>query len=239
MTQNTTRSNLILPLALLGIATPFFMAALGVTASRIRLVNNSAKVDGRIVQILAATGDLKLGRRELTAIDPPTATYGEYYPVIEYAWSGKTERIRQQQKVDFPPAIGTVVPLRISRSDLSEARIDGFMEIWFLPALLLSISTPLVLIGALLLRSSMRNNRRMSELAPSGRRIECRDLSLGPDPYTMKDGKNPMRITARFKVDGHEYIAHGPSLWEHPPLPESVTIAYHPDDPEACVILKE
>lgn len=236
MTHKPTRSHLVLPLAFLGLATPFFLAALGVIFSRIRFVSTSTCVEGRIVQILAATGDLRLGRRELTAIAPSTTEYGEYYPVIEYDWNGNTERFRQRQKTDFPPAIGTTIPLRVSLVDRSDVRIAHFMDLWFLPALLLSMSTPLVLIGALLLRSSLRNKQRMSELARNGRRIECRDLSLGPDPYTMKDGKNPMRITARFQIDGQEYLAHGPSLWEHPPVPDSITILYHPDDPGICEI---
>lgn len=234
--KENTRNHLTLPLVFLGIAAPFFLAGVGVTVSRIGFASNSAKVDGRIVQILAVTGDLTLGRRELTPVDAPSTAYGEYYPVIEYDWNGNPERIRQTQRTSFPPVIGAVVPLRISRSDPSEVRVDGFMEIWFLPALILSISTPLFLIGALLLRSSMRNRKLLSELAQKGRRIECRDLSMGPDPYTRKDGKNPMRITARFQIDGQEHLAHGPSLWDSPPMPDSVTILYHPDDPEICEI---
>lgn len=236
MTHKSTHSHLVLPLIFLGIATPFFVAALGVTHSVVGFIRNSEKMDGHIVQIVAPTGELRLGKRALTQVDVPVDTYGEYYPMIEYPCGGQTGRFRQKEKFNYPPEIGASVPLRISRINCSDVRGDNFMDLWFLPALLFSISTPMVLLGALLLRSSIRNRRRASELPSLGRKIECSDISLGPDPYTRKDGKNPMRITARFQIDGLEHFAHGPSLWEHPPVPDSVTILYHPDDPGICEI---
>jgi len=229
----------LIPLIFLALSTPFFVAAMGVTYSVVSFIRDSEKADGRIAQILATTGDLRLGKRELTPVEEPVDVdrYGEYYPMIEYSCGGDIGRFRQNEKFNFPPEIGSLVPLRISRSDCADVRVDNFMALWFLPALMFAISSPLVLIGFFLLRSNIRKKRLISELPDLGRRIECSNLSLGPDPYTSENGINPHRITARFEVDGQEYLAHGPSLWEPPPLPNSVTIAYHPNAPEICTIL--
>jgi hypothetical protein len=229
----------LIPLIFLALSTPFFVAAMGVTYSVVSFIRDSEKADGRIAQILAATGDLRLGKRELTSVEVPVDTYGEYYPMVEYSCGGQLGRFRQNEKFNFPPEIGALVPLRISRSDCSDARVDNFMTLWFLPALLFAISSPMVLIGLFLLRSSIRKKRLISELPDRGRRIECCNLRLEIDPYTTENGMNPQQITARFDVDGQEYIALGPSMWEPQPLPESVTILYHPDDPDICMILDD
>lgn len=234
--KNPTNNNLLLPLIFLCIATPFFLAAIGVTISSVKFFANSDIVDGRIVQILAATGDLRLGKRALTPVDDPTSTTGDYYPVIEYSRNGHTERIRQKAKTNIPPEIGAVVHVRISRLDSSDARVDGFTELWFLPTLMLAVSTPLVLLGIFLLRSAMTRNRLLATLPTLGQRIECSNLTLGPNPYVIENGKHPQRISARFQVAGNEYLCNGPSFWDHPPLPESVTILYHPDDPDVNVM---
>lgn len=229
----------LIPLIFLALSTPFFVAAVGVTYSVVSFIRDSEKVDGRIAQILATTGDLRLGKRELTPVEEPVDVdrYGEYYPMIEYSCGGQLSMFRQNEKFNYPPEIGAVVPLRISRSDCADARVDNFMDIWFLPALLFAVSSPLVLIGVFLLRSSIRKKRLISELPDLGRRIECSNVSLGPDPYTSENGRCPHRISARFDVDGMEYLVHGASSWEPPPLPKSVTILYHPDDPDVCMIL--
>jgi hypothetical protein len=122
-------------------------------------------------------------------------------PVVEFVDSaGASHRVVGTVSSN-PPAydVGERVTVwhRPDRPD--DARIDGFLESWFLPTLFGGLGTVFGSIGAGFWLSALRKRRLHAWLRQFGMRIQAKYTGVMLDTSVRINGRHPWRLTAQWQ----------------------------------------
>jgi len=163
---------------------------------------------------------------------------GDYYPVLRYVVDGREFSFRQKVSEDYAPSVGEIRPILVSTKDPSEARTPHFALFWLAPTLLFVFAVPFGL-GAYILRQFAIGDAEQKEfLLGRAPRIRSSILSIENNILDRSPpAKRSRYLCAEFEVGEKVFKARSEPIVGEIVLPNSVTIAYHPDDPEICTIL--
>jgi hypothetical protein len=122
-------------------------------------------------------------------------------PVVEFAdGAGARRRVVGSISSD-PPAFerGERVTVRYSPADPDDARIDGFLESWFIPTLLGGLGSIFFAIGAGFSLWEIRKRRLRAWLRLNGTRVQATYTGTRLDTSVRINGRHPWRLTAQWQ----------------------------------------
>ena len=99
-----------------------------------------------------------------------------------------------------PPAydVGERVTVRHPPGRPAEARIDGWLESWFLPTLFGGLGAVFASIGAGFWISALRRKRLHAWLQQFGTRVQAKFTGVRLDTSVRVNGRHPWRLTAQW-----------------------------------------
>jgi hypothetical protein len=122
-------------------------------------------------------------------------------PVVEFAdRDGATHRITGSVSSN-PPAygVGEGVTVRYRAGEPTDARIDGFLESWFLPTLFGGLGSVFTTIGAGFVIVEIRKRRLRAWLQQSGMKIQAKYTGVMLDSGIKVNRRHPWRLTAQWQ----------------------------------------
>jgi hypothetical protein len=122
-------------------------------------------------------------------------------PVVEFAdGAGARHRVVGSISSD-PPAFqrGETVSVRYAPEDPDDARIDGFLESWFVSTLLGGLGSIFFAIGAGFSIWEIRKRRLRAWLRVNGTRVQATYTGSRLDTSVRINGRHPWRLTAQWQ----------------------------------------
>lgn len=143
-----------------------------------------------------------------------------YAPLVEYrAADGQTYTFVSSTSSN-PPRYnpGEEVPVLYDPGDPYHARIDRWMETWFLPLLFGFVGLVFTGVGGGMLAHGRMKKQRRAWLATHGKRIEARFVGVEQNGSLRVNGRHPWRLTCQWhNPDTHEvHVFHSDDLWFDP-----------------------
>jgi hypothetical protein len=159
-------------------------------------------------------------------------------PVVEFVDpDGATHRIVGNVSSN-PPAfeVGERVTVRHRAGEPEEARIEGFLESWFLPTLLGGLGTVFTAIGAGFGIWELRRRRLRAWLQQFGMRVQAKYTGVMLDTSLRVNRRHPWRLTAQWQnpVTGLVHTFESDMLFWDPSdtvQRETVEVWIDPNDP--------
>ncbi len=176
----------------------FLAVAVGVGITTVRFVSDAKRADGVVIDLVWHSS----GKGGSTAA-----------PVVQYEVDGKPYQFKSRTS-SKPPAydIGEKVVVLYDPETPSEARLDGFWELYMLPLIFgffgLLESAAVAIWVAIERRSLLRIERALGE----GRRVIATVTRIDINHTVRYNGRRPWRITAEH--DGQCFVT--PNLWSDP-----------------------
>ncbi len=143
-----------------------------------------------------------------------------YAPVFEFA--DRNDRVHRvtASVASSPPSFrrGEAVRVLYRPENPEEARLDSFMETWFLPLIFGAIGSVFTSIAGGCLIYSFHKRTRRSSLATSGTRVQARVDGVEHDESTRQGDRIPWRIVAQWQnpVDQKVYVFRSDEIWFDP-----------------------
>jgi hypothetical protein len=131
-------------------------------------------------------------------------------PVVEFVdREGRSQRVVGSVS-SKPPAyeVGERVTVRHPPGRPGEARIDGWLETWFLATLLGGMGTAFAALGGGFVLWEMRERRLRSWLSQFGTRVDAKYTGVMLDTAVRINGRHPWRLTAQWQ-DPVSGVVHG------------------------------
>ena len=219
------------------IAIPLLVLSLVFATRSIDFLRYSHPVEGVISKVLVRGTTIN---KYVLVEAPVTDLRGDYYPVISYSVGDRQFSFRQKVSEPYAPSVGEPRSILVSITDPSNAKTRHFSLFWLAP-LVLFLFGAVFGAGAYFVHgfevSDIQEQAFLIERAPRVRssQITIQENILDRAP----EGKRSRYIVATFSVDGKSYTARSKPLTGDIVLPSSVTIAYSPKDPDACLILDQ
>ncbi len=143
-----------------------------------------------------------------------------YYPEVAFQdANGRTIRF-QSASGSNPPSYsrGDKVAVLYLPSTPENARIDGFMGVWFGTVIVGGLGLVFFLIGGGIILAGVRKSRMKADLLQHGRRIESDALSVETNTSVAVNGKNPFRIVAQWRdpASGATHAFRSDNVWTDP-----------------------
>jgi hypothetical protein len=217
------------------IAIPLLVLSLVFATRSIDFLRYSHPVEGVISKVLVRGTTIN---KKVLVEAPVTDLRGDYYPVISYSVGDRQFSFRQKVFEPYAPSVGESRSILVSTTDPSNAKTRHFSLFWLVP-LVLFLFGAVFGAGACFIHgfevSDIQEQAFLIERAPrvGSSQITIQENILDRAP----EGKRSRYIVAEFSVDGNSYAARSKPLKGDIVLPSSVTIAYSPNDPDACLIL--
>lgn len=103
-------------------------------------------------------------------------------------------------------------------SDPENARLDGFMGVWFGPVILGGLGVVFFLTGGGIILAGVRKARRKADLLQHGRRIETDDLSVEINSALTVNGRHPFRVLAQWQdpATSRLHVFRSDDVWFDP-----------------------
>jgi hypothetical protein len=100
----------------------------------------------------------------------------------------------------------------------AHARLDGFLDRWQGPLIVVALALVSILIGTCTLGGLVLTRRRAAWLRAHGRRVRAQVVTVLADPRLQVDGKSPWRITCEWRdpLLGREHLFQSAPLWFDP-----------------------
>jgi hypothetical protein len=158
-------------------------------------------------------------------------------PVVEFtARDGRQVRFRSNVSSNPPDfSVGEPVVVYYDAAAPDDARIDSFVQLWFLPTLLGGMGSVFGAIGFFTLYLPWRRARIARELRHQGRAVQATFDRVELDTSFAVNNRNPWRIHARWQdpATGEAREFRSEHLWEDPTgyVPEQVTVFVDPRKP--------
>ena len=161
-----------------------------------------------------------------------------YTPKIQFATADGREIEFSSSSSSSSPGYdrGDKVKILYSKETPERARIDGFMDNWFLPILLGFFGLIFTLIGVGAIKSGFNQRRVDAWLAQHGMKVRAK--LLGPELNTSYsvNGRHPWRLRAQWQhpVTQKVYVFYSDNLWFDPTdycTVDAVDAVVNADDP--------
>jgi len=123
-----------------------------------------------------------------------------YYPVVQFK-TNNDSLIEFQSKVGSnPPSArkGDQVQVRYPEQDPYKARIDSFMQLWFVSIIVGGLGVVFAGIGGIILGLVVRSKQREKWLLENGQIIYAEFDSIIIDTFYRINGKHPYRILSQW-----------------------------------------
>ena len=194
---------------------------------------------GLLVVALVTLQTTRAFRREALRAEGTVIAIESGKPVVEFVdRDGRAQRVVGGVSSD-PPAyeVGERTMVRYRLGQPEHARIDGFLESWFVPMLFGGLGGIFALIGGGFLVSGLRRRRLRSWLQQFGMRVEAKYTGTRLDSSVRISGRHPWRITAQWQNPAtglvhtfeSELLGYDPSEFVRS---ETVAVWIDADDPE-------
>ncbi len=161
-----------------------------------------------------------------------------YAPVFEFTdRNGQTHRVQSGSSSN--PAsydVGERATVRFDPADPKDARLDGFMDNWFLPAIFGGIGSVFAVIGGAIGLHAVRTLRTRRWLAQHGMRVSAKFTGVVHDTSVKVNGRSPWRLTAQWQhpVTGAMHTFESDSIWFDPgefATRDELSVVVDADDP--------
>ena len=206
-----------------GIGVVFVIVAAWILVSTIQFRGRAQSAEGVVVELVARSGS----KGGVT-----------YAPVYEFTdRNGESHRVQSSSSSN--PAsydVGERVTVRYEPAEPGDARIDGFMDNWFLPTIFGGIGSIFALIGGAIGMHELRKRRVRAWLGLHGMRVGAKFTGVVHDTSTKVNGRSPWRLTAQWQhpVTGAIHTFESDSIWFDPSEfvdREELSVVVDADDP--------
>lgn len=161
-----------------------------------------------------------------------------YAPVFEYTDAdGQRHRARATVSSN-PPAydVGDAVTVRYDPRHPADARLDSFLENWFVATLLGGLGLVFAGVAAGFVVTGVVGRRRRAWLEQHGLRVDAKVIGVAIDTRFQVNNRNPWRIQAQW-LDPRRNTLHllqSEAIWFDPSdlLPATVGVWIDPDNPK-------
>jgi hypothetical protein len=180
-------------------------------------------------------------------LQPTSGSKGStlYKPVFEFA--DRNDRVHRVtgSVASSPPSFkrGEAVTVLYRPENPDLARLDSFMEAWFLPLIFGGLGTVFTSIAGGCLIYGVRRRAMRKSVAASGTRIQARVDGVERDRSTRVNGRMPWRIVAQWQhpVDRKVYVFRSDAIWFDPApyLGQSVDVLVDMDHPRRYVMVTD
>lgn len=160
-----------------------------------------------------------------------------YAPTYEFTdAAGQTHRVTASGSSSSPGYdIGEKVRLRYDPQHPATARLDGFMDNWFLPTLFGGMGLVFGGVAAGIVLTAAAGRRRRAELLQRGQRIEAKVIAVDLDRSLRVNGQHPWRIQAQWLDPQTQTMCvfHSETIWYDPSelVPETIGVWIDPQRP--------
>jgi hypothetical protein len=188
-----------------GIGVVFVIIAAWMLVSTIQFRERAQSTEGVVVELVSRRGS----KGGVT-----------YSPVYEFKdRNGGQHRV--QSSTSSNPAsydVGERVTVRYDPARPGDARIDGFMDNWFLPLIFGGIGSIFAVIGGAIGMHGVRKRRTRVWLAQHGMRVAAKFTGVVHDTSMKVNGRSPWRLTAQWHhpVTGAIHTFESDSVWFDP-----------------------
>jgi hypothetical protein len=173
--------------------------------------------------VLAAWSTIAF-RQEAIAVSGKVVDFersgSSYRPVVDFADAEGVEHRVVGSVASNPPAYdrGETVTVRYRPSQVDDARIDGFMQSWFLPTLLGGMGLVFGAVGAGFLVYEIRKRRLRAWLGQYGMRVQAQYTGVRLDTSVSVNRRHPWRLTAQWQnpVTGNIHTFESDMLFYDP-----------------------
>jgi hypothetical protein len=162
-----------------------------------------------------------------------------YAPVVTYRdQSGTEHRVTSSSSTSSRSYdIGAKVPVRFMPNNPDEARIDSFMENWFLPVLLGGMGLLFFSLGIGATVAAIRKARNRKWLKANGLRVQARYTGTIYDDSLKVNGRSPWRLTAQWQhpVTNAMHTFKSDAVWYDPSdlvTTETIDVLVNADNPK-------
>ncbi len=143
-----------------------------------------------------------------------------YKPVIEFTTAdGRTLQFTSSVSSSSPSySRGDAVKLYYAPANPEDARLDSFMEKYFLPLILSVFASVFTLIGVLLFVGGIRHRRIRAWLAQHGMKVRAKFSGVELNQSLKVNGRSPWRLRAQWQhpVTQKVYIFYSDNVWFDP-----------------------
>lgn len=143
-----------------------------------------------------------------------------YYPVVEYETRGG-EKVEFQSTAGSSPAsytVGENVEVLYVSQKPQEAKIKGFMDVWFLVVIFGVFGVVFTLLGGVFLSIDIGKIKRRKWLLQNGLRIETKIDRSELNASVSVNGKNPYVIISQWQDPATQkiYLFESEDIWFNP-----------------------
>jgi hypothetical protein len=143
-----------------------------------------------------ATAERGVG--QVVELDASTDSDGDttYYPIVEYAVGGKTQRFKSNVG-SSPPShrVGDTVNVLYDPENPTDAKIDSFLDVWGGPLFLTLFGVIFAAVGIAVAASSVRKSRVLRRLKQNGTRVQA-------EIVTTETAAAPTESGTRVRIAG-------------------------------------
>jgi len=143
-----------------------------------------------------------------------------YSPVVEFSTAdGRTVRVTGSVSSSSPSyARGDHVPVLYDPANAEQARLDSFMEAWFVTLIMGGLGSVFGLIGGGFLFVQVRQRKVRAWLAQNGMRVQARFDGVDYDTSLKVNGRSPWRLNCQWQhpVTQKVYMFRSDPIWFDP-----------------------
>jgi hypothetical protein len=162
---------------------------------------------------------------DLVASHSTSSSFGRnsqdvYCPVVEFAGPGGRPITFRSDTGTSPPAFrrGEKVIVHYDPAEPEKARLDGFFDLWFFPALVGGFGAIALFIGCVGLLLERSERLRTERLKRNGARLETTFQGVERKTNVSVNGRNPFRIVSRWldPSTNEVHLFESENLWFDP-----------------------
>lgn len=150
---------------------------------------------------------------------------GVYYPVIEFTADNGQAVEYHSTSGSNPPEfrVGEKVNIFYDPADPQNAKIDSFLDLWFIGVIFSGIGLVGVIIGSVILLLQFKKSRNKKWLLQYGQPVQAIINQVILNESLKYNGQSPFQIIAQWQnpIDGNVYIFKSDNIWFKP---ESVAV---------------
>jgi hypothetical protein len=143
-----------------------------------------------------------------------------YKPVVQFATADGRQVEFTSSVGSNPPAYskGAKVEVLYQPSSPEQARINGFLDLWLLPAILGGMGAVFTLIGVVVFFVGPMSRRKIERLKAHGRRIEADFQGVELNKSLSVNDRSPYRVLAQWQnpATSAVHVFQSENLWFDP-----------------------
>ena len=143
-----------------------------------------------------------------------------YAPVVEYSGESGVKMTFTSSMSSSPPSysVGEKVEVLYLPTDLTDARINGYMSLWGVSTIIGVLGSVFFLIGAAMFIFPLLQGRKEENLRAQGTAIETDFQSVELNTCMRVNGRHPFRILTQWQnpMTSEIHVFHSQNLWFDP-----------------------